>query len=185
MRLAIDCDSVLYDYMNAFNLYIKAIGNPYNAKLFMYPYTWDMWEYMEITKSQWLTYMHEFTVNHGFLNGDLVEPCIPRITKQLAVKHEILILTARHHGLNDLKKIIFNDTVNWLDKQGIIYHDLCFVSKKDNVRADYLLDDAAHHLRDFSKVGIGVAYDTPYNKTWNGLRVYTWEEFARLINNNT
>jgi 5'(3')-deoxyribonucleotidase len=181
LKLAIDVDSVLFQFLDSFNAYIDKIGNPYNAKLYTTPITWNMWEYMSITKEQWLAYMHEYTVNHGFLHGNLVENCIPEVVDRLAKRHEIIVLTARHHGLNGLKRQVVNDTVDWLAKENIKYHDICFVSKKDNVIADYLLDDAAHHLRDFSKVGIAVAYDTPYNKTWNGLRVYTWEEFERLI----
>lgn len=181
MRLALDCDSVIFDFIESFNSYIAKIDNPHKAKLNVIPTVWNMWEYMCISKEQWLDYIYRYTIDAGFASGNLIEPEIPQIIKNLAEEHEIIILTARHHGLNGLKRHVVNDTVNWLDKNNIFYHDICFVSKKDCINADILLDDAAHNLEHFSVNGVGIAYDTPYNQMWNGLRVKKWKEFEKLI----
>ncbi len=181
MRILLDLDSCIFDFIPSFYSYIESVSNPYNAILDLKPKCWSMWKYMDISKDEWSAYMHDYATSRGFREGRLVEPEIPQIIKRLSDKHEVAVVTARHVPFNGLKKQIITDTIDWLDKNGIIYNEICFVNKKSTVLGDILLDDAEHNLEDFSKVGMSVAYDTSYNQNWIGNRVKTWVEFESFV----
>ena len=56
------------------------------------------------------------------------------------------------------------------------------VSEKTEVRGDLLLDDGIHNLFPFRDDGrVAVAFDRPWNQTYDGPRVRSWPEFVEYI----
>ena len=182
MKLAVDLDGVLFNFIDSFMDYIDKIGNPYNAKLYGKPVSWNMWEWMAISKQQFMNLLHAYSKDGGFQFGEFTDPHAIEKINNLAKKHEIIITTARHAGLDKCKKQIVDSTVNWLDFYNIEYHDLIFVRDKTLVNGDIFLDDGQHHLEALRDCGkVAVCYDQEYNKDWTGARVKNWEEFEKII----
>ena len=79
------------------------------------------------------------------------------------------------------------DTVEWLDRHGIPYRDLCFLGDKPQVEADAYIDDAPHNVVALRDSGAAVlVFSQPYNLEVAGPRAMSWAEveawvFARMI----
>lgn len=182
MKLGIDCDGVIFDFVDSFRSYIKTIGNPYKAKLSVTPKSWNMWEWWEIEKQEFWELLSRYSKDRGFSKGSPMDLEVVGKLKALSEKHEILITTARHVGLDSHKNVIIDSTVEWLDFFNIPYHDLLFLRDKTLVKADIFLDDGAHHLEALHKCSkIAVCYDQPYNQSWVGHRVKNWTEFEKFV----
>lgn len=74
------------------------------------------------------------------------------------------------------------DTVEWLDRTGIPYRDLCFLGHKPQVEADVYVDDAPHNVEALREAGnVAIVFDQPYNGHVEGPRAVGWEEVERLV----
>jgi 5'-nucleotidase len=74
------------------------------------------------------------------------------------------------------------DTVEWLDRSGIPYRDLCFLGNKPQIEADLYLDDAPHNLDQLRAAGNEVIiFDQPYNRDVEGTRALGWPEVEQLV----
>lgn len=54
-------------------------------------------------------------------------------------------------------------TLMWLEKYGVKYDALCFVTKKSMINCDYLIDDYQENFRNM-ECGTGVLINAPYNE---------------------
>lgn len=71
-------------------------------------------------------------------------------------------------------------TKMWLDKNKIHYNRTIFTDDKSSIRElDILLDDCTDNLKIVDKVGktLPVCFDRPWNRDWEGARVYSFGEF--------
>ncbi len=74
------------------------------------------------------------------------------------------------------------DTVDWLDRHGIPYRDLCFLGQKPQVEADAYIDDAPHNVESLRSAGSTViVFDQPYNQEVPGPRAHSWPEAEDLV----
>lgn len=74
------------------------------------------------------------------------------------------------------------DTVEWLDRTGIPYRDLCFLGQKPHVEADLYIDDAPHNVDALRRRGTPViVFDQPYNRDLPGPRAGSWPEAEELV----
>ncbi len=74
------------------------------------------------------------------------------------------------------------DTVEWLDRHGIPYRDLCFLGHKPQVEADAYIDDAPHNIESLRTAGSTViVFDQPYNRDVAGPRASSWSEAEDLV----
>ena len=100
--------------------------------------------------------------------------------------YEIYIITARSH---DYSNNIYNITVDYLKKHGIIYDKLVFDCKeKENVcvkeNIDIMLDDNVNLMRKLNNTNTkGVLFSASYNKNYEGDKVSSWLEFKEFIDN--
>lgn len=54
--------------------------------------------------------------------------------------------------------------------------------RKDMLDLDVLIDDGLHNLQAAKAKGVvGVAFDRPWNKDWDGARVKSWDEVPSLL----
>ncbi len=78
--------------------------------------------------------------------------------------------------------IAVGDTVEWLDRVGIPYRDLCFLGAKPEVEADLYVEDAPHNLVELVDAGNQVViFDQPYNRDVVGRRARSWAEVEAAV----
>ena len=74
------------------------------------------------------------------------------------------------------------DTVDWLDRTGIPYRDICFLGRKPEVEADAYVDDGPHNVTALRALGNEViVFDQPYNRHLDGARAADWAEVEELV----
>jgi len=74
------------------------------------------------------------------------------------------------------------DTVEWLDRTGIPYRDICFLGRKPEVEADAYVDDGAHNVTALQALGNEViVFDQPYNREVDGPRARSWPEVEAWV----
>ena len=75
-----------------------------------------------------------------------------------------------------------SQTIEWLDRHGIPYSDLCFMKEKDQVGADIYVDDAPENIERLRARG---HYAICFGNSTNGQialpRATNWDEVYRLI----
>ena len=73
-------------------------------------------------------------------------------------------------------------TVEWLDHNGIPYWDLCFMKEKDQVGADIYIEDNPENVEKLRGSGLAViCFAHSSNKHISPPRAGTWEEVYALI----
>jgi 5'-nucleotidase len=87
---------------------------------------------------------------------------------------DVVIVTAAKTGQRDKMQWV-KEHLPFLDTRNVI-----FAHRKELVRGDVLFDDAPHNLVAFAPYGIAVAMAYPYNQTYPGHRVRSWDEFLTL-----
>jgi len=74
------------------------------------------------------------------------------------------------------------DTVEWLDRTGIPYRDICFLGRKPEVEAHAYVDDGAHNVIALRDLGNEViVFDQPYNRDVDGPRANSWEDVESWV----
>ena len=72
----------------------------------------------------------------------------------------------------------------WLERHfGINYKNIHHVRKKYRVPADLLLDDSGENCDAYKENGAGkpLLWDRSYNRTFNHIRVYNWDDVIREV----
>lgn len=76
-----------------------------------------------------------------------------------------------------------NQTVEWLEKNGIPYWDLCFMAAKSSVEADVYVEDSPTNIEMLRKAGKKViVMRNSTNRHVNGPAAETWEEVEKWVN---
>src|SRR5262249_55511272 len=74
------------------------------------------------------------------------------------------------------------DTVEWLDRVGIPYRDICFLGAKPEVEADCYVDDSPTIVDELRAGGAEVViFDQPYNRHVDGVRAPSWADVERIV----
>ncbi len=105
--------------------------------------------------------------------------------------HKIIIITGRYKTQEDssLGEQMRKYTIDWLNKNNIIYDEICFVHcpktkeiKEKNI--DIMIDDSPEILPEIVKVTKALCFDNRYNRdlTLNNMtRVFSWYDIYRKI----
>ena len=73
-------------------------------------------------------------------------------------------------------------TIEWLDENGIPYWDLCFMRKKEQVGADIYIEDAPENIDNLRTKGhFTICYVNSTNTAVAAPRATSWEEVFKLI----
>jgi 5'(3')-deoxyribonucleotidase len=73
-------------------------------------------------------------------------------------------------------------TVEWLDKNGIPYWDLCFMKEKDQVGADVYIEDNPDNIMKLRAAGLAtICFANSSNKHIGPPRGADWAEIYQLI----
>ncbi len=127
--------------------------------------------------------LHRFAVTQRALFETL--PIIPGTRKYLRLLSDegarIRIITHRlfiHH----FHRAAVSQTIDWLDKHGIPYWDLCFMKEKSQVGADIYVEDAPSNVRTLREKGLyTICFGNSTNTTIEPPRATSWKEVYELI----
>src|SRR5215470_9158706 len=73
-------------------------------------------------------------------------------------------------------------TIQWLDHQGIPYHDLCFMKDKEQVGADIYIEDSPDNIRSLRAQGLyTICFANSTNRDVGEPRAQSWDEVYGLI----
>lgn len=110
------------------------------------------------------------------------------VINKLKEKNNIYIITARYKIKNRTGEEIINKTINWLEKNNIIYDRIIFSSNKikqiKGYKLDLIIEDNPNTVLNYSKYTKVLLFDTRYNKHIKGKnikRVYSWYDILRNI----
>jgi beta-phosphoglucomutase-like phosphatase (HAD superfamily) len=79
-------------------------------------------------------------------------------------------------------KAAVSQTVDWLDKHGIPYLDLCFMKEKEQVGADIYIEDSPQNVEALRQSGhYVICFGNSTNIHVAAPRAINWEEIYRLI----
>ncbi len=79
-------------------------------------------------------------------------------------------------------KTAVNQTIDWLDKNGIPYWDLCFMKDKEQVGANVYIEDSPGNIEQLRKSGFyTICFGNSTNTDIDGPRVKSWKEVYDLI----
>jgi len=165
MRIGIDCDGVLRDFIPDVVNLIKE-KHPEHADKILVPKSWD-WE-------DWLPFWSEdetekfvFEDNYEKLFGPEAN-IIPSvledwpILKAWAIKngHELVLVSAQREHCKEL-------TTEWLQRWGIVFDEMHYTKEKWSVDVDVLIDDSPEKLDIFNERSVAYGRPICMKQTWN------------------
>ena len=94
----------------------------------------------------------------------------------------IRIITHRLY-IHFFHKTAVEQTIDWLDRHGIPYWDLCFMKEKEQVGADIYIDDGPGNVEQLRAKGLyTICFANSTNKNIAEPRATSWEHVYRLVN---
>ncbi|QDI89213.1 hypothetical protein Nisw_06595 [Candidatus Nitrosopumilus sp. SW] len=178
MRIGIDIDGVISDFVTSFR---KLVKEEYGVD-FGYEdiQQHDLWKVLGLPKDETLqlvikTFEYDLGVQPGAIEG----------LKALAKKHEIILVTARPVQAKQ-------KTLEWLEKNDVSYQKIIFTNEGnkhcvEEENLEVIIDD---HLEEISnwigKTQKILVFNHPWNKSLNiknhFRRVYSWENILEELN---
>jgi 5'(3')-deoxyribonucleotidase len=133
-------------------------------------------------KDQYLS-LHRFAVTQRELFK--TEKMIPGTRKYLRMLSDegfrIRIITHRLY-IHYFHAAAVQQTIEWLDHNGIPYWDLCFMREKDQVGADIYIEDAPENINRLRKKELyTICFVNSTNTSVDPPRAMSWEEIYRLV----
>ena len=123
---------------------------------------------------------HKFAVTQRglFENLQPIRDC-PQTLRHLSKEGvRIRIITHRLY-IKYFHKQAISQTIDWLDKHGIPYWDLCFMQHKTHVGANLYLEDSEKHITEFRAANSeAIIFTNSTNRGLSGLRANNWREVS-------
>lgn len=128
--------------------------------------------------------LHRFAVTQRNLFLELppmagVRPALRRLSEKNV---HIRIITHRLF-LNYFHKQAVSQTIEWLDKYGIPYRDLCFLESKCDVGTNIYIDDAPKNIERLRATGKEtIVFANSTNREFSEPRCKTWNDVELFVN---
>ena len=127
--------------------------------------------------------LHRFAVTQRDLVSSV--PMIPgarSVLRQLSSEgYRIRIITHRLF-IQYFHEMAVRQTIEWLDRHGIPYWDLCFMKQKDQVGADIYVEDSPSNVVALRKSGhYTICFANSTNKRVEKPRAENWDAVYKLI----
>ena len=178
--LGVDLDGVCGDYTSAFRAAVAADRGIDPAELG----SQRTWEFREwgIGPDDFDHYHRSAVLEHRmFKTMDPIPGAAEALWRLSDAGVWVRIITHRL-CVNWGHAIAVADTVEWLDRTGIPYRDICFLGRKPEVEADAYVDDGAHNVVALREAGNDViVFDQPYNQDVDGPRAYGWPDVEAWV----
>jgi len=176
LRIGLDVDGVLADYMSGIAGVGRVQGHPMHGRA-AGPTTYGLVEpgWFPDTESASAA-MAQLRDTGGLGRLQLLDPGAPAAVRKLrAAGHRVVVVTAR--GAQTRR-----DTVSWLRRHGIEADEVRFHAIKSEAGCHAYLDDAPHIVDELRGAGrFAFVYDAPYNRHVAGPRVSRIAEFAERL----
>lgn len=166
MSIAIDMDDVLAETMEQ----MIALVNDWNGTELAVPDLYEMESVVFQDQALFTKLLEEFN-KPGFARNLGVKPHAIDVVERLNERYDIYIATAAMEVPGT-----FQDKFHWLAEHFPFLSSQYFIfcGNKKVVQADFLIDDTAAQLRNFT--GIGVLYDAPFNQSdTDFVRIKNWK----------
>lgn len=127
--------------------------------------------------------LHRFAVTERDLFGTVgMIPGARKVLRRLSgEKYHIRIITHRLF-IHYFHAMAVQQTIEWLDHNGIPYSDLCFMKEKDQVGADIYIEDGPSNVESLRKRGFyTICFANSTNKHVADPRANNWHEVYELV----
>lgn len=136
-----------------------------------------------IANSEQYQSLHRFAVTQRDLFRTV--PMIPgarKVLRRLSNEgYRIRIITHRLF-IQYFHEVAVRQTIEWLDRNGIPYWDLCFMKEKDQVGADIYVEDSPNNIESLRGAGhYAICFCNSTNRHIPGPKANTWEEVYKLV----
>lgn len=178
--LGVDLDGVCGDYTGAFAAVVAAVRGVDQATLGPQE-SWDFAEW-GIGPGEFDRYHRLAVLEHRMFRSMDPMPGAAETLWRLSDAGVWVRIITHRLCVNWGHAVAVADTVEWLDRAGIPYRDICFLGRKPEVEADAYIDDGPHNVEALRALGNDViVYDHPYNRTLEGPRAQDWSEVEDLV----
>jgi len=126
---------------------------------------------------------HKFAVTQRDLFKELkpITGCPQTLRRLSKAGIRIRIITHRLY-IRYFHKQATSQTIDWLDRHGIPYWDLCFMQHKTHVGANIYIEDSEKHILEYQQADSDVIiFTNSTNKDVVGLRAESWSEVETLV----
>jgi 5'(3')-deoxyribonucleotidase len=127
--------------------------------------------------------LHRFAVNQRDLfKTEIMIPGSRTYLRKLSDEgYRIRIITHRLY-IHYFHAKAVQQTIEWLDTNGIPYWDLCFMREKDQVGADIYIEDSPKNIEKLRARGLyTICYGNSSNTNISAPRAQSWKEVYELI----
>ena len=165
MRIGIDCDGVLRDFIPDLINKIKET-HPELADKIGIPHSWDWEDWLPFwTEDETEKYVFEDHFDELFgPEASVIETSLTDwpVLKEWAKNqgHELILVSAQRENCKEL-------TTQWLQRWGFVFDEMHYTHKKWSVDVDVLVDDSPSKLSRFKKQSINNGVPICYRQTWN------------------
>ena len=166
MRIGIDCDGVLRDFIPDVINKIKET-NPEHADKILVPKTWDWVDWLPFwTEDETEEYIFETHYKDLFgPNANPIKEAVEdwAILRAWAIKHghELILVSAQREHCKDI-------TEDWLQRWGFVgFDEIHFTKEKWSVDVDVLVDDSPEKLDIFNDRSVAYGRPICMKTTWN------------------
>ena len=165
MRIGLDCDGVLRDFITDLKVKVKNT-HPEHADKILTPETWN-WE-------DWLPFWTEdesekyiFEDNYLEFFGPEASPIKSSVEDWKKLKewahengHELVLVSAQRENCKE-------PTRQWLDKWGFDFDEYNFTHDKWSIDVDVLIDDSPEKMNQFKEKRVANGNPICFKQTWN------------------
>jgi beta-phosphoglucomutase-like phosphatase (HAD superfamily) len=136
-----------------------------------------------IEKSEQYESLHRFAVTQRglFESSPMIHGARSYLRKLSNDGARIRIITHRLF-IHYFHRTAVSQTIDWLDRHGIPYWDLCFMKEKEQVGADLYVEDTPKNVEALRKSGAyTICFANSTNTSISDPRAKTWKEVYELI----
>jgi 5'(3')-deoxyribonucleotidase len=127
--------------------------------------------------------LHRFAVTQRELFK--TAPMIPgarRYLRQLSDDGARIRIITHRLFIHFFHKTAVEQTIDWLDRHGIPYWDLCFMKEKEQVGADVYIDDSPGNVEQLRDKGLyTICFANSTNKNIDEPRAVSWEHVYQQV----
>ena len=165
MRIGIDCDGVLRDFIPDLINKIKETHPEHTDKI-RTPHSWDWEDWLPFwTEDETEKYVFEDHFEELFgPEANVIETSLTDwpVLKEWAKNqgHELILVSAQRENCKE-------PTTQWLQRWGFVFDEMHYTHKKHLVDVDVLVDDSPSKLGRFKKQSINKGVPICFRQTWN------------------
>lgn len=178
MRLVIDCDGVLFPFIDTFSTYLAKRLNIASVPQATH---WHFYRRaLGITDEQFQELMRAAILDEELFSHGVAPDASAAMWALSESGHTLVIATDRL--VPGAEREAKAQTRDWLKNAHIPYDELVFTSDKLSARPDVLLEDRPGAVATARLAGVdAVLWDRPWNDWFPYPRVKSWDEFVKFV----